>query len=148
MEQIINDLKSALAGMNEQADKFAKKSANLDILIDDSRKKVSVIIARENAVSEKERFYANYDTVEKIRADAKAERVALGKDKADFEAEKKAVMADKAIVAEAKETLAKTIAMYKSKIESCDREIKKLEEDRKQLEAKIIDNFAKNLTKK
>lgn len=148
MEQIINDLKSALAKMNEKADMFSKSSAEADFVIADLRKQMKLVSDREIAVAGKEKFYSEYDAVEKIRADVKAEKNALAKAKLDFEAEKKSVASDKESVKSEKETLSKTIAMYKQKIENCDKEVKKLEEDRKQLEAKIIENFTKNLTKK
>jgi chromosome segregation ATPase len=148
MEQIINDLKSALAKMNERSDKFSAKTEELESLIINANKKISELVKREDVVKAKEDFYAGYDAVEKIRADVKSERISMAKEKSELEFDKKNLNSDKEEVRAEKENLAKTIALYKQKIENCDKEMKKLEDDRKQLEAKIIENFAKNLTKK
>lgn len=148
MEQIINDLKSALARMNEKEKLFVARSIEADNLIADAKKKVSVLEAREKAVALKEAIYAKYDDIVSLQAGIKADKVSLAKEKSALDEAKKALEAVKVTVDADRKKFDILVALYKQKVTDCDNMAKQLAEDKKNLEKKVVEELTKKLATK
>ena len=147
MEQIIKDLGVALDKMNAKADEFAKKSAELDCLIADAKKQKVDLDKRDEFILDKESKYAEYDSLDAIRSEIKAEKVAIAKEKSALSAEKKEIENAKIAIDNDRKKVDNLVALYKAKSNDCDVAMKKLEEDRKNLEKKVIEELTKKLAK-
>jgi len=147
MEKIINDLGVALDKMNTKADEFAKKSAELDFLIADSKKQKADLDKRDEFILAKEAKYAEYDTVENLRAEIKAEKVAIAKEKSALSAEKKEIENAKIAIDNDRKKVDNLVALYKAKSNDCDVAMQKLAEDRKNLQKSILEEMTKKLSK-
>lgn len=148
MEKIINDLNVALANMNEKAHRFAIRSAELDMLIADEKKKLAELDARDTFILDKEAKFAEYESIEAIRAEIKADKIAIAKERSAIDSYRKKLNDEIASIGSDRAKLDEMLNLYRQKLVECSAKIKQLEEDRKNIEKKVIEEITKKLASK
>jgi chromosome segregation ATPase len=147
MEAILRDLNAAY-------DKLKVELSKVDAQLNDIKKtqelldkKSTDLSVRENKVSELEKKYQEFVSVESYRDKLREERTVVAKEKSSLESEKSSLANAVEQFKKDRIELDASIQLYKQKKANVDALKITVEEERKGLEKKIVEQFTKNLTK-
>jgi len=145
MESIINDLKSALEKMNAEAVKAEKKTAELNELIGKANIKLADIVSRETSLKTREEKLKDIQNVADAKEAVAKSRSELNADKQDLANANKSLQEAEAKIEAKDKELTQIIAIYKQKTANCDAYKAKLEKEKAEMKANILEELKKGL---
>lgn len=142
MKEILEKMNSLVLTLDSKVEEFDKKNKELDKIIDLNNSLVEKNKERSTSLDERENKIAHIENIVKISEESK-ERLNTVNDIA-IENNKvlKQISVEKEAISKENERLQGMITLYRSKNEALVKEKAKLEEDRKEMRSKILEELS------
>lgn len=142
MKEILNKMNDLVSALDIKIVEFDKKNIELDKIIDMNNNLVEKNKERSASLDDREKKVAHVENIVRISEESKARLNTVNDIAIENTKVLKQISVEKEALSKENERLQGMIALYRSKNESLVEEKKKLEEDRKEMRSKILQELS------
>ena len=142
MKDIINKMNDLVSALDKKILEFDKKNLELDKIIDMNNSLVEKNKEQSESLDRREKKIAQIENIVKISDESKERLTAVNDISVENNKVLKQIAVEKDALFKEAERLQSMIALYRSKNESLEKERAKLEDDRKEMRSKILEELS------